>query len=177
MKRDLLPLLASMYAYALRMTMNEADAEDIVQDACVRALKYEREDIENFKSWVFRIVHNCFMDYLKQRKKHIYVDDFEAFNLPETQEAMQSPRLEAQLFRNALSEDVEAALKELPVPIREAVVLTDIECLSIRDAAAVLEVPEGTIKSRLWRGRKFLFNKLYLYASQKGFVGGANEEL
>ena len=117
------------------------------------------------------------MEYLKQRKKHIYVDDFEAFILPETHDAMTSSHIESQLFRNALSEDVEAALKELPVPIREAVILTDIECLSIRDAAAVLEVPEGTIKSRLWRGRKYLFNKLYDYARQRGFAGGANEEL
>lgn len=177
MKRDLLPLLDSMYAYALRMTMNGADAEDIVQDACVRALKYERKDIENYKSWVFRIVHNCYMDYLKSRKKHIYVDDFEAFVLPETHDAMTSSHIEGQLFKNALSEDVDAALRELPVPIREAVILTDIEGLSIRNAATVLEVPEGTIKSRLWRGRKFLFNKLYDYASQRGFVGGANEEL
>lgn len=173
MEKKLLDILDGMYAYALRMTMNPADAEDIVQDACVRALKYGGEDIGNFKSWAFKILHNCFVDYLKSRKKHIHLDDFNADLRPETLDAMTSPALETQLFRNALSGDVEAALRELPVPIREAVALCDIEGLSIRDAATALEVPEGTVKSRLWRGRRFLYNELYEYARQRGFAGDA----
>ena len=96
---------------------------------------------------------------------------------PDTLEVMASPALEAQVFRNALSGDVEAALRELPVPIREVVILTDIEGLGIRAVCAALDVPEGTVKSRLWRGRRSLHNKLYEYARQRGFVGDANEEV
>ena len=158
-----LPHLADAYALARWLTGDRADAEDVVQEACLRAFR----GIGGFagvnaRAWLLTIVRHAAYSWLGKNRSSalVMVDDLEAVEQQQTSggvaldSAPQTP--EAALLAKADTARLEAAIAELPVPFRETLVLRDIQGLDYREIAAVTEVPIGTVMSRLARARRRL---------------------
>ncbi|MEW5876203.1 MAG: sigma-70 family RNA polymerase sigma factor [Candidatus Zixiibacteriota bacterium] len=173
------PLLDSLYRTALRMTRNPEDAEDLVQETCLKAYRYfdRFEDGSNLRAWLFKILTNLFINrYRKQGKEPVTVDideaeDYFLFKQMVSSGAVsryQSP--EKDLFDRTLGADVEKAIEELPDEFRIVVVMAFLEGLAYEEIAEVLGVPMGTVKSRLHRGRKMLQKALHEHAVRAGLT-------
>ena len=171
------PLLDSMYRTALRMTKNSADAEDLVQETCLKAYRYfdRFEDGSNLRAWIFKILTNLFINrYRKQAKQPTAVEydeagEFYLYNqMVESGAVSEEQGPEKDLFNRTLGEDVSRAIDELPEDFRIVVVMAFLEGLSYEEIADALDVPMGTVKSRLHRGRKMLQKSLYQYARRAG---------
>lgn len=171
------PLLDSMYRTALRMTKNSDDAEDLVQETCLKAYRYfdRFEDGSNLRAWIFKILTNLFINrYRKKVKEPTAVEydesgEFYLYNqMVESGAVSEEQGPEKDLFNRTLGEDVARAIDELPEDFRMVVVMAFIEGLSYEEIADALDVPMGTVKSRLHRGRKMLQKSLYQYARKAG---------
>jgi RNA polymerase sigma-70 factor, ECF subfamily len=148
------PHLGAAYNLALWMTRNPADAEDIVQDAFLRAFSaFESFRGEEPKAWLLAIVRNTTLTWLKRSKgSQMAFDD-----LPERENPREpSPGPEAQLLASCDRDQVRNALQQLPPDFREALILRELEGLSYREIATLAGVPMGTVMSRLSRGREWL---------------------
>jgi RNA polymerase sigma-70 factor (ECF subfamily) len=154
-----LPHLADAVALARWLTGNQHDAEDVVQDACVRALAgIDGYGGRGAKAWLLTIVRNAAFAWLaKNRPKSlVLVGDMAAVDEVARQDAATPATPEAELIRKADTRLVQVALETLPVPFREVLVLRDINELSYKEIAAMLQLPIGTVMSRLSRGRALL---------------------
>ncbi len=175
---DALPLLDSLYAGALRMTRNPADAEDLVQETMLRAYRsFDRfEAGTNLKAWLYRIMTNAYINTYRKRQrepKKVSQDDVEEFDLYQELKD-HDPAWDAtpeNLVLNSLVEsDILDAIDDLPEQFRLAVVLSDIEGFSYAEMAEIMDVPLGTVMSRLHRGRKALQKRLWEIARDRGIV-------
>ncbi len=171
------PHLSSLYNTALRMTHNQHDAEDLVQDTlfkAYRALDQFQKDT-NFRAWIFRILVNTFITAyrkaIRQPQKVSY-DDMEEFflykRLDETV-AMQEVAKE-EFLENLFDDEVKEALDNLPYQFRLVVLLCDVEGFSYNEIAEIIDAPLGTVMSRLYRGRKLLQRHLWNYAKERGYI-------
>lgn len=173
----------SLYNMALRLVFNKEEAEDLVQETYLKAYRFfdSFQKGTNIKAWLYKILKNTFIN--KYRKEiatpgEILYEDLEAVNsgLAYKQETDSTGGLADTLeskyadFSGLLEDNVKQALDSLPAEYREAILLSDVEELSYQDIAEIANVPIGTIKSRLNRGRKLLQKKLYEYAKDKGFI-------
>ena len=162
-----LPHLADAYALARWLTGDRADAEDVVQDACLRAFR----GIGGFagvnaRAWVLTIVRHAAYTWLGKNRSAslVMVDDLEAVEQKQSsvgaafEQAPQTP--EAELIAKADARRLEAAIAELPVPFRETLVLRDVQGLDYREIAEVTKVPIGTVMSRLARARRRLIERI-----------------
>jgi len=175
-----LPHLDSLYAYALRLCPNEADAQDLVQDTYLKAYRFfdSFESGTNCKGWLFRILKNGFINRYRRARRLPPIVDYD-----EVAEAYDGGRLSysstgdtpATFFDNLLDDDVTSAIASLPEEFQTVVVLCDIEEFTYEEAAAVVRCPVGTIRSRLHRGRKLLRSRLHAYASNRGYVVARND--
>jgi RNA polymerase sigma-70 factor (ECF subfamily) len=161
---EVLGLLQPLYATALRLTRHRANAEDLVQDTMVKALRF-RDRFEagtNLKAWLYTILHNTWRNRRRDAARNTVDVDSEvvdeAASLPGGPVALETP--ERILLRETLDVDLQAALDELPDAFREAVWLRDVEEFTYAEIAAMLDVPIGTVMSRISRGRKALFERL-----------------
>lgn len=148
--------LDALFGYAVRMTRNRQEAEDVLQEAVLRALTAWRsfQPGTNFKAWLFTVVTNAYISKYRRRMR----DPVRAVEiLPE--DGAEDAALDA-VYAPLLTDEVELALRDLPEAFRGAVLLVDLEGLSYRDTAASLGVPVGTVMSRLSRGRAMLRNRL-----------------
>jgi RNA polymerase sigma-70 factor (ECF subfamily) len=160
---DALGSLESLYAVALRLTRNRADAEDLVQDTFVKALRFEHQfrPGTNLKAWLFTILHNTWRNRVRDSGRSIVEVDSE--RVEDAERTDPSPAVETPeriLLRATLDADLQAALDELPETFRTAVWLRDVEELTYAEIAEVVGVPIGTVMSRISRGRKLLFQRL-----------------
>lgn len=152
-----LPHLADALALARWLTGSRHDAEDIVQEACIRALAgIDGYDGRNARAWVLTITrHSCFTWLAKHRSKSlVMVGDMSEFDeIPQASASLSGPSPEAELIRKADTAIIEAAISALAPPFREVLVLRDISGLSYKEMAAMLDLPLGTVMSRLARAR------------------------
>jgi RNA polymerase sigma-70 factor (ECF subfamily) len=150
--------LDALYRTALRLTQSRPEAEDLVQDACLRAFRYfdQFERGTNCRAWLFTILRNIFLNRIRGRGREVVDDDSKLTAATASVTAPSSDDPEAEFSRRALLADVEGALSALPLVFREAVILVDLEGFSYKEAAQVLECPVGTVMSRLWRSRRLL---------------------
>ncbi len=150
--------LDALYRTALRLTQSRPEAEDLVQDACLRAFTHfdQFEPGTNCRAWLFTILHNIFLNRIRGRGHEVLDDDSKLGLATASVTAPSSDNPEAEFFRRTLPADVEGALSALPLVFREAVVLVDLEGVSYKEAAQALECPVGTVMSRLWRSRRLL---------------------
>ena len=168
----MLGFLEPLFATALRLTRNRADAEDLVQDTFVKALRFQDrfERGTNLRAWLYTILHNTWRNRRARRgprsrgrrqraRRGAGRDGRRARPTSETPERM--------LLRATLDVDLQEALDELPEAFREAVWLRDVEEFSYAEIAEMLDVPIGTVMSRISRGRRLLFEKLELGRRQK----------
>jgi RNA polymerase sigma-70 factor (ECF subfamily) len=161
---EVLDLLQPLFATALRLTRNVPDAEDLVQDTFVKALRFSHrfQPGTNLKAWLYTILHNTRKNQLRDGGRNtIEVDSEkvdEAASLPGGPAVLENP--ERILLRKTLDADLQAALDAIPEAFREAVWLRDVEEFSYAEIAEMLDIPIGTVMSRISRGRRQLFNRL-----------------
>ncbi len=178
-----LPLLDSLYASALRMTRNPADAEDLVQETMLRAYRsFDRfEPGTNLKAWLFRIMTNAYINtYRKKQRepKKVSADEIEDFDLYQElknhdDQFSQTP--ERIVLDSLVDSDIIEAIDDLPEQFRLAVVLSDVEGFSYAEMAEIMDVPLGTVMSRLHRGRKALQKRLWELARDRGIVRSSTD--
>lgn len=173
-RSEMLPHLDAMYNFALRLTMDPTDAEDLVQDTVVKAYRFfnSYEKGTNAKAWLFRILKNSYINnYRKKSKRPNEVDYDEVSTFYETIRADQTDTsdLEERMYRDMLDDTVTKALEDLPEDFRSVVLLCDVEGFTYEEIANMLDVPIGTIRSRLHRGRNLLRAALESYARNRGF--------
>jgi RNA polymerase sigma-70 factor (ECF subfamily) len=170
-------LLPDLYGAALRLARNEADAQDLVADAVGRAWTNldSLQDRQSFRGWVFRILHNCFVSRRRAarvRPTEESYDDAAGFSLFER---LHQPFLlwwgtspEQQFLDKLLSEDLARAVDALPEAFRAVVVLADLQGFSYREIGGILDIPIGTVRSRLARARSALQRALWDHAVDAG---------
>ena len=153
-----LPHLDAAYNLARWLVRNPHDAEDIVQEACLRAVKFfEGYHGGDARAWLLRIVRNTSYSFLEKRRPADLVQEFdETIRVPSTEK----PDAETLLLRSVESQMLQEALEELPTGFREALILRELEDLSYKEIAEVMEVPIGTVMSSLARGRAQLRKRL-----------------
>jgi RNA polymerase sigma-70 factor (ECF subfamily) len=176
-EREAMPHLPALYAAALRMCRNEKDAEDLVQEALLRAYRFfdTFEAGTNCKAWLFRILTNVFCNQYREREReHVVLNEAESSTANLEQflggASNQAGDTETALLGRMVSADVEKALAAVPADFRMAVILADLEDFSYKEIAEIMECPAGTVMSRLYRGRKILQELLYDYAVEQGII-------
>lgn len=183
-QEEALPLLDSLYAAALRMTRNPSDAEDLVQEAMMRAYRaFNRfEPGTNLKAWLFRILTNAYINtYRKKQREPMKVsqDEVEEFDLYrelKDHDPEWSVTPETIVLDGLVDTDIVQAIDDLPEQFRLAVVLSDVEGFSYAEMAEIMDVPMGTVMSRLHRGRKALQKRLWELAQDRGIVKGPRSD-
>ena len=160
----------SVLGTALRLTRSREDAEDLAQEAIVRAYDaFERFDGANFKAWMLRIVTNLYINKYRQRQRgpQLASLDDESGVEPMSSESAIPDRM---LLDNAVGAEIEEALAKVPEDFRLAVMLSDLEGLSYQEIADITAVPIGTVRSRIARGRSILRKELEVYARREGYL-------
>lgn len=167
----------SVYGTALRLTRSKEDAEDLAQEAIVRAYDaFDRFDGSNFKAWILRIVTNLYINKYRQRQRGPMLSSMEDDGVLEPV-ADSGTEPDRQLFDEMVAEEVERALSNVPEDFRMAVILSDIEGMSYQEVADVTGVPIGTVRSRLARGRAILRRQLTDYARREGYLKDGDDNL
>ncbi len=177
-EREALAHLDALYGAAYRLARNPRDAEDLVQDALLRAYRFwdTFEKDSNCKAWLLRILTNTFINEYQRKKRSREVLDAAQAEQETTDgvlhhaAAQQQKSPEGLLLERSVSDDVQRALDALPDEFRTAVVLCDIEGLSYKEIAEIMECPVGTVMSRLFRGRRLLETALKDFAVASGYV-------
>ncbi|MFA5805174.1 MAG: sigma-70 family RNA polymerase sigma factor [Melioribacteraceae bacterium] len=178
-EKEAVPHLDAVYNFALRMTGDEDDADDLVQETYLKAFRFfdKFENGTNCKAWLFRILKNSFInDYRKTTKEPNKVDYDDIQNFYENIKAdeVETQHYEEDAFSNLLDDEISKAISELPEDFRTVVILSDIEGFTYEEIADFVDIPVGTVRSRLHRARKMLYVQLFDYAKDKGFVKKRN---
>lgn len=174
-----MPYMSALYAAALRMTRNPSDAEDLVQETYLRAYRGFGgfRDGTNLKAWLYKILTNTFINQYRAKKRR--PDQVVLGDQPESVtfqrlgglEAARAGRsTEAEVLEALPEAEVKEALESLPEQFRMAVILADIEGFSYKEIAEIMEVPIGTVMSRLHRGRRLLQARLMDFAAERGLL-------
>jgi RNA polymerase sigma-70 factor, ECF subfamily len=172
-------LMPSLYAAALRMTRNPSDAEDLVQETYLRAYRGFGgfEQGTNLKAWLYRILTNTYINTYrakKRRPEETELDEVEDLYLYRRigglEAAMAGRSAEDELLDRFTDAEVKQAIEALPENFRMAVLLADVEGFSYKEIAEILDIPIGTVMSRLHRGRKALQKQLYQFAVERNIA-------
>ena len=174
-EQEALPHMDALYNFALRMTGDGDDANDLVQDTFLKAFRFfdKFEKGTNCKAWLFRIMKNTFINsYRKKTKEPDKVDYEDVEKLYENVKpsSTDSAHLEKEIYDNLLDDEITSAIASLPDDFKTVIILSDIEGFTYDEIADFVDCPVGTVRSRLHRARKMLFAKLYKYANEKGYV-------
>ncbi|MDE3053374.1 MAG: sigma-70 family RNA polymerase sigma factor [Gemmatimonadota bacterium] len=173
-QREALVCLADVTRYALALTRNEADADDLVQETFLRAYRsWDRyEPGTECRGWLFTICRNQFLNSRARAQREVALEapELEARQAAMVHDTVRNSPLEETWLRADLAPAIQRALGELPEVLRSAVILVDMQDMKYDEAARVLEVPVGTVRSRLFRGRRLLQEALLTYAQDAGYA-------
>lgn len=176
-ERQALEFARPLYGLALRLTRSPSDAEDLVQETFLRAFRFSErfEPGTNLKAWLFRILTNTFINkYRRQAKERELVEGVEQEavrqQLVPTDSALPFVDPENALVDRFMSDEVAAALEQVPIDFRTVVLLADVHDFSYKEIALMLDCPVGTVMSRLYRGRRILQQILFAYAVEQGIL-------
>jgi RNA polymerase sigma-70 factor (ECF subfamily) len=173
-EEEFLPHIHSIFNFAFRITINEDDAKDLVQETFLKAFRFINSFAmgTNAKAWLFRILKNSFInEFRKQSKEPPKVDYQEVetyYNTDEVEgDIYHDLRVEA--VQNMIGDEVSNALNMLDVDFRTVIILCDMEGFTYEEMAVILDIPIGTVRSRLHRARNLLKEKLKAYAGLMGY--------
>ena len=170
----ILPLSNRLYRYAYRLAHNERDAEDLVQDTLLRAYaKFDQyQSGTSPLAWLLVILRSIFINKYRKKKREGNVISFEDVSSGEDRIVYQDlpEKPDEVLFRNTLDSELRDALQALPAHYLDVILLVDMEDFSYREAGEILNIPAGTIMSRLHRARKILQGQLQELAQKKGII-------
>jgi len=192
LREQCLSHIDALFGAALRMTKNRQDAEDLVQETylkAVRNLHRYREDA-SCKAWLFRILTNTYIDMYRKQKRspdEVELDETGATGLygriteefPGRGEGpgyLHSPDELETFLSKFVVDEIKQAIDDLPDIFREIIVLRDIEGFSYQECADILDIPIGTVMSRLYRARRLLQEELWEYARERGYVSEEAKE-
>jgi len=181
-ERDALAFTNQLYAAALRYTKNPDDARDLVQDTYLKAFAsfHQFEPGTNLKAWLYRVLTTTFINnYRKEQRQPLISNaELEDWQIAEaaSHTSDQGKSAEVEALEKMPDSDVKRALQEIPEEFRMAVYFSDVEGFSYKEIAEILDIPTGTVMSRLHRGRKQLRALLMDYAKDRGYVSSAGGE-
>ncbi|HTL40553.1 MAG TPA: sigma-70 family RNA polymerase sigma factor [Pseudolysinimonas sp.] len=173
-----IPFMDQLYAAAMRMTRNPADAGDLVQETYAKAYAAfgQFEQGTNLKAWLYRILTNTFINSYRKNQRQPYqgaIDDLEDWQLGSAESLTQgrtTRSAEAEAIDHLPDSDVKEALQSIPEDFRLAVYLADVEGFAYQEIADIMKTPVGTVMSRLHRGRRLLRDLLAEYARERGII-------
>src|SRR5688572_8106997 len=171
---EFMPHINSMYNFGYRLTLDGDDAKDLVQDTYLKAYRFINsfQKGTNAKAWLFRILKNSFInDYRKRSKEPNKVDyqEVETFYNSEDVDRQITPDLRVEALQDMIGDEISTALNALDVDFRTVIILCDLEGFKYEEMAKILDIPIGTVRSRLHRARNLLKEKLSEYASKMGY--------
>ena len=173
-EKELFPHMEALKTFAYHLTYNEEDADDLVQETYLKAHKFiENYDAgTNAKAWLFKILKNAYInDYRKKvrRPTKVDLDDLISIRDGENPNSHTFHDLRQEIFDNTMGDEVTMAMNSLPIEFRTVILLCDIENFSYDEITKILELPIGTVRSRLFRARNMLKEKLKQYAINMGY--------
>jgi RNA polymerase sigma factor (sigma-70 family) len=172
--QEFMPHINSMYNFAYRLTLDSDDAKDLLQDTYLKAFRFidSFQQGTNAKAWLFRILKNSFInDYRKKSKEPSKVDyqEVETYYNSEDVDRQITPDLRVEALQDMIGDEISIALNALDVDFRTVIILCDLEGFKYEEMAKILDIPIGTVRSRLHRARNLLKEKLSEYAKTMGY--------
>jgi RNA polymerase sigma-70 factor (ECF subfamily) len=173
-ENELLPHIDALKTFAFHLTYNENDADDLVQETYLKAYRFIDKYIEgtNAKAWLFKILKNAYInEYRKKSKRPTQVDFEDIVSYHDSDDASSTSYLDLreEIFQNMMGDEVTIAINRLPIDFRTVILLCDVEGFTYEEISKIINVPIGTVRSRLFRARNMLKEKLKKYAESKGF--------
>ncbi|MBT1686616.1 sigma-70 family RNA polymerase sigma factor [Dawidia soli] len=171
---EFMPHINAMYNFAYRLTLDADDAKDLLQDTYLKAYRFidSFQQGTNAKAWLFRILKNSFInDYRKKSKEPSKVDyqEVESYYNSEEVDRQITPDLRVEALKDMIGDEISNALNALDVDFRTVIILCDLEGFKYEEMAKILDIPIGTVRSRLHRARNLLKEKLSEYAKEMGY--------
>jgi len=174
-EQELLPQIDPLYTFAYHLTYNDEDANDLVQETYFKAYKAidKYRQGTNAKAWLFKILKNIFINqYRRKVNRPVQVDYEEVINYHDEEDSHLSSYMDLreEMFQHMMGDEVTNAVNALPVDFRVVILLCDIEGFTYEEISKILDIPIGTVRSRLHRARNLLKEKLKEYAKSRGFT-------
>ena len=174
-ENELLPHVGALQTFAYHLTYNQEDADDLVQETYLKAYRFidKYDEGTNAKAWLFKILKNAYInEYRKRVKQPTKVDYEEIVAYHDTDDDYMSgySDLREEIFLHMMGDEVTSAINSLPIDFRTVILLCDIEGFTYEEIASIIDVPIGTVRSRLFRARNLLKEKLTSYAQKLGFT-------
>ena len=171
---EFFPQIEALNNIANHLTYNQSDAEDLVQETFLKAYRFidKYDEGTNAKAWLFRILKNAFINEYRKKSKAPQAVDIDQANLlkDEDEKAFKGFHdLREEMFQNMMGDEITNAINTLQEDFRTVILLCDVEDFTYEEIATILEIPIGTVRSRLHRARNLLREKLRNYASSKGY--------
>lgn len=165
----------SMYNFAYRLTFDEDDAKDLVQDTYLKAFRFINsfERGTNAKAWLFRILKNSFINEFRKKSKQpskVDYNEVEQYYNSDDAGANITTDLRVETVQDMIGDEISGALNGIPVDFRTVIILSDLEGFTYEEMSKILDIPIGTVRSRLHRARNMLKDKLVSYAKEMGYA-------
>ena len=173
-EKELFPHIEALKTFAYHLTYDEDDANDLVQETYMKAHRFIDKYIQgtNAKAWLFKILKNAYINHYRKRSKQPTRVDFEDIVSYHDSDDSKLPGyldLREEIFDKMMGDEVTIAINSLPIDFRTVVLLCDIEGFTYEEIAKIIDVPIGTVRSRLFRARNMLKEKLKNYAEKIGY--------
>ncbi len=173
-EKELLPHVDALTTFAYHLTYNEEDAKDLVQESFMKAYRAldSYNEGTNAKAWLFKILKNAYINQYRKKSRRPTKVDFEEFIGYQDRDdasATEYQDLREEIFENLLGDEVTIAINSLPIDFRTVILLCDVEGFTYEEISKIIDIPIGTVRSRLHRARNMLKEKLKSYAKSLGF--------
>ena len=174
-EKELLPHVRALQTFAYHLTYNQEDADDLVQETYLKAYRFidKYDEGTNAKAWLFKILKNAYINEYRKRVKQPTKVDYEeivAYHDTDDDRISGYSDLREEIFLHMMGDEVTSAINSLPIDFRTVILLCDIEGFTYEEIASIIDIPIGTVRSRLFRARNLLKEKLTAYAQKMGFT-------